>query len=112
MRRFAVLLPRLTVFLVFVVWRVVLANIRAATAVLSPLRRLKPGIVAVPLDLKSAGGIAMLANLITLAPGTLSLDVSADGRFLYVHAMDVGNPALVRRRIKLDLEKPLRELLR
>jgi multicomponent Na+:H+ antiporter subunit E len=45
-------------------------------------------IIAVPIDLKTDFGIAALANLVTLTPGTCSLHVSDDRRFLYVHALD------------------------
>lgn len=45
-------------------------------------------IIAVPIDLRTDFGIATLANLVTLTPGTCSLHVSDDRRFLYVHALD------------------------
>ena len=48
--------------------------------------RLKPGIFAYPLKVDRDFEITLLANLITLTPGTLSVDVSADRRTLFVHA--------------------------
>jgi len=53
-----------------------------------------------------------LANLLTLTPGTLSLDVSDDGRVLYIHAMFIDDPESFRRRIKDGLERRLLEVLR
>ena len=51
-----------------------------------PLTR--SAIVAVPIELRTDFGIAILANLVTLTPGTCSLHVSDDRRTLYVHALD------------------------
>ncbi|MCY1719690.1 Na+/H+ antiporter subunit E [Prolixibacteraceae bacterium Z1-6] len=48
-----------------------------------------PGIVAIPIELKSNVGILTLVNLITMTPGTLSLDLSEDKKTLYVHGMHV-----------------------
>ena len=60
-------------------------------------RRLKPAIIAYPLTVTSDIEITLLANLITLTPGTLSVDVSGDGRTLYVHALDCDDrEALIR----------------
>lgn len=52
-------------------------------------KRIQPAIIAFPLTAKGDGEITLLANMITLTPGTLSVDVSEDRRFLYIHAMDV-----------------------
>ena len=62
---------------------------RVAAVVLSPDlgRALRPAIIAFPLTVKSDAEIALLANLITLTPGTLSVDVSADHSVLYVHVL-------------------------
>ena len=80
--------------------------------VITPHLYMRPGIVAVPLDAKTDQEITLLANLITLTPGTLSLDVSHDKRTLYVHAMFVDSPESVRDSIKNGFEKRLLELLR
>ena len=71
---------------------------------------LSPGIVAVPLDLTSDAGITVLANLITLTPGTLSLDVSPDRRTLWVHALDVADPDAFRREVKEGFERRVKEV--
>ncbi len=59
-----------------------------AIAVLSPRVALNPAVVAVPIDLKTDLGIATLANLVTLTPGTTSLHVSQNRDTLYVHVLD------------------------
>lgn len=73
----------------------------------------EPGIVAVPLTVETDVEITLLANVISLTPGTLSLDVSDDKRTLYVHTMyDGSNPDAVRREIKGGLEKRVLEVMR
>lgn len=81
--------PLILGFVLFFLWELVVANIRVLRQVLGPHNRLRPAIVAVPLDIKSDTEITVLANLITLTPGTLSLDVSTDRRTLFVHTIHV-----------------------
>lgn len=98
-------------FVAFVVWELVLANVKVARTVLfTPASRLRPGIVAVPLDPKSDAEITTLANLITLTPGTLSLDVSDDRTTLYVHALEVDDPERFCEETKAGFERAVREV--
>lgn len=85
---------------------------RVAQDVVKPLPLMRPGVVGIPLDAKTDLEITMLANIISLTPGTLSLDVSADRKILYIHAMYVIDPDDLRREIKDGLEHRLLELLR
>jgi multicomponent Na+:H+ antiporter subunit E len=64
---------------------------RVAAVVLSPRldEAVRPAIVAFPLTVKSDAEITLLANLITLTPGTLSVDVSKDRKKLYVHVLSL-----------------------
>ena len=105
-------LARLPGFLAYVLKEVVVANLRVAAAVIAPAGRLRPAIVAVPLTLDRDAEIALLANLITLTPGTLSLDVSPDRRTLYVHAMAVTGPDELRREIRDGFERRILEVFR
>ena len=105
-------LARLPGFLAHVLKEVVVANLRVAAAVIAPAGRLRPAIVAVPLTLDRDAEIALLANLITLTPGTLSLDVSPDRRTLYVHAMTVTGPDELRREIRDGFERRILEVFR
>lgn len=72
------------------VYELFLSAIRVALLVLRPdmRRHLRPAIIAFPLTVKSNAEITLLANLITLTPGTLSVDVSDDRRHLYIHAIN------------------------
>jgi multicomponent Na+:H+ antiporter subunit E len=65
-----------------------LSGWRVARLVTSPRMDLRPGIFAYPLKLRSDFEITLLANLITLTPGTLSVEVSDDKKTLFVHAID------------------------
>ena len=93
-------------------WELVLANLRIAYEVVTPSHNMRPGVVAIPLDAETDAEITLLANLITLTPGTLSLDVSDDRRVLYIHAMYVDDVEELRRSIKDGFEKRVMELLR
>jgi multicomponent Na+:H+ antiporter subunit E len=95
--------------LVFLAREIVVANLKVVAAVLGPRRFLRPALVAVPLDLEGEERIAVLSNLISLTPGTLSLDVSPDRRTLYVHTMSTSSPDALRREIKDGFERRVRE---
>ena len=105
-------LPLLIGFLAFFLKELVQSTLRVAWEVLTPSRKRRPGIIAVPLEAKTDFEITVLANLLTMTPGTLSLDVSDDRRELYVHAMFVEDPDELRRQIKDELERRVLALLR
>jgi multicomponent Na+:H+ antiporter subunit E len=103
--------PRTIRFVLYFAWELILANCNVLVAVLlTPTAKLRPGIVAVPIDLKSDAEITMLANMITLTPGTLSLDVSDDCRCLYVHALELDDPEQFRHTIKQGFERAVHEV--
>ncbi|HUG47191.1 MAG TPA: Na+/H+ antiporter subunit E [Candidatus Limnocylindria bacterium] len=99
-------------FLLFYLRELVLANVRVAIDVVTPRLRARPGVVAVPLDARTDAEITLLANLMTMTPGSLTLDVSDDRRVLYVHAMYVGDPEDFRRHIKDEFERRVLDMLR
>lgn len=97
----------------YFVWELILANIRVVAAVLGPRSRLSPAVVAVPLDARTDAEITLFANLITLTPGTLSVDVSPDRRVLYVHTISfAGDLETARRELKDGFERRVLEALR
>jgi len=93
-------------------WEVIKSNLRVAWNVVFPWSGRRPGIVAVPLDARTDLEIAAVANLITLTPGSLCVEVSRDRRTLYVHSMFVDDPDAVRRAVKDRLERRILMLLR
>ncbi|UCD12892.1 MAG: Na+/H+ antiporter subunit E [Thermoplasmatales archaeon] len=71
------------------------ANVDVAYRVITG--KINPGIVKISPDLKTDFGITMLANSITLTPGTLSVDVDEDKNDLYVHWINVKKKALEKK---------------
>jgi multicomponent Na+:H+ antiporter subunit E len=96
----------------FFLWELLLANLRVAREVLTPGYQMRAAIIAIPLDAESDLAITVLANLITLTPGTLSLDVSADRKTLYIHAMHVHDVERFRNDIKVRLERRVLEVFK
>jgi len=99
-------------FALFFTKELIVSSYRVAIDVVKPLPLMRPGVIGIPLDAETDLEITMLANIISLTPGTLSLDVSPDRKTLYIHAMYVINPDDLRREIKDGLERRLLELLR
>lgn len=89
-----------------------LSGWRVAVLVLQPRMPLKPGIFAYPLRLERDFEITLLANLITLTPGTLSVDVSPDRKTLFVHALDCSDPDQARADIAQGFETKIMEAFR
>lgn len=105
-------LPQAISLTLFFLWELLVSSLRVTWEVVTPQKLRRAGIVAVPLDAKTDLEIALLANLVTLTPGTLSLDVSSDRATLFVHAMFAEDPDEVRRDVKEGFERRLLELLR
>ena len=99
-------------FALFFFKELIVSSVKVAIDVVKPLPLMRPGVIGIPLDVETDLEITMFANLISLTPGTLSLDVSPDRKTLYIHAMYVLNPDDLRREIKDGLERRLLELLR
>lgn len=97
----------------FFMKELVRANIRMAQYTLSPLGSLKPAVLAVPLDPRATDlEITLLANMVTLTPGTLSLDVSECRTVLFVHFMHVEDRDEAIREIKDGFENRLLRVTR
>ena len=91
------------------------ANISMAKICFGGCKKINPGIVKVPVDLKSEYGQAALANAITMTPGTITLDIAedADGKtWYYIHWIDVktAEPEAAGEAIKGRLERGLRRV--
>jgi multicomponent Na+:H+ antiporter subunit E len=98
-------------FFFFYVMEVILANLQVAYDALTPTHLMKPAFLAVPLDPSlNDFQIYLLSNLITMTPGTLSVDVSADRRILYLHAMYVKDADALKEKFLGDYQKRIMEL--
>ena len=82
---------------------------KVAVMVTRPKLDVQPGIFAYPLTVTTDFEITLLANLITLTPGTLSVDVSPDRKVLYVHAIDCSDIETAKNDIKNGFEKKIME---
>jgi multicomponent Na+:H+ antiporter subunit E len=105
-------LPRVLGFIGYYLWELVKSNAIIAYDVLTPTHHMKPGVIGIPIEAKTDLEITALANLITMTPGTLSLDISPDRKTLYVHAMYIHDPEELRRDIKENFEPRVLALLR
>jgi len=76
----------LFIYLLVLLKNLIISNLQIAKRVLSPDMKLSPAIVAVKTDLKSDWKKLLLANSVTLTPGTLTLDVKDD--MLYIHIIE------------------------
>jgi multicomponent K+:H+ antiporter subunit E len=97
-------------FLGVLLYDILVANFNVAYLILRGPRQLNPGFVVVPLDLRSELGISLLANTISLTPGTVSSWLSPDRQSLVVHGLDVQDPDGLVATIKRRYESPLREV--
>ena len=66
----------------------VTASLAVARIVVTPRRRNRPAIVAVPVDARTRWGVALFAYLVSLTPGSTCLHVAGDRRTIYVHFVD------------------------
>jgi len=89
-------------FILFYLKEILFSNLRIAGDLLRSKPALQPGIVAVRVDALSKRSAVIVANLITMTPGTLSLDLSPDGKFLYVHCLYLGDPDTTRRSMERE----------
>jgi len=91
-----------------------LSAIGVAWLVLQPdLRaRLRPAIIAFPLKLTSDAEITLLANLITLTPGTLTIDVSSDRRRLFIHVLTLDSRESLVAHIAAGFERKVSDVFR
>jgi multicomponent K+:H+ antiporter subunit E len=98
--------PLLAIALIFLLlFDVVVANIQVAYLILfKSADQLNSGWITLPLDLTSPEAITALMGVITLTPGTISSDLSADGRSLLIHCLDIDDRQAIVDRIKQRYE--------
>lgn len=111
-RKYFSFVPKFIAFVFYFLYELIKANVQVAIDVVTPPFYMTPGIVQIPLSARTDAEISWLANLISLTPGTLSLDVSDDKKVLYVHAMYITDEAEFVDSIKNGFEKRLLNLMR
>jgi multicomponent K+:H+ antiporter subunit E len=102
---------RLIGYLGLVLWDVVVANFQVAAIILfMPPSRIRSAWITVPVDLPGPEALTLLAGTVTLTPGTLTADISADGKSLLIHALHAPDPDATRDQIKQRYEARLKRI--
>ncbi|MGR3503464.1 Na+/H+ antiporter subunit E [Pseudaestuariivita sp.] len=86
-------------------YELVVSSVQVLWDIVTPTLLARPAILEMPLDVKTDAGILLVTNLISLTPGTLSIDVSEDRKTLTIHAMFADDPDAVIAALKNGMEK-------
>ncbi|MDX1351799.1 MAG: Na+/H+ antiporter subunit E [Thiomicrorhabdus sp.] len=97
-------------FIFIVLWDIMVANIVVAKLILGNKAKLQPCFLHIPLDLEHSLAISLLANTISLTPGTVSCDLSEDKKTLLVHGLHEEDPQASIAMIKQRYEQPLKKV--
>lgn len=97
-------------YLLLLMGDIIVSNVEVAIQVLGPIGKITPGFIAIPLDITHDLPITLLASSISLTPGTVSIEVSEDKQWLYVHVLNLVDEAETIARIKQRYETPLKEI--
>lgn len=89
---------------------VISANLVVLRYVVSPLRKLNPGIIAMHVDFNTDYELVLLANMITLTPGTLTLEISTDNKTLFLHVLDCSDPEKLITHIRREFVDRIKEV--
>ncbi|MFP4469354.1 MAG: Na+/H+ antiporter subunit E [Bacteroidales bacterium] len=87
------------------------ASLIIAWDILTPGLNIHPGVVAIPMKVSTDQEILTLVNLISMTPGSLSVDISKDRKFIFVHGMYMHDVEKFKDEIK-DLERRVMEIYR
>ncbi|AQT61280.1 Na+/H+ antiporter subunit E [Cellvibrio sp. PSBB023] len=97
-------------FILVVLWDILIANLILVVRILGPINKLQPAFMQVPLDIEHEFTITLFASTISLTPGTVSADLSLDGRYLLVHSLHVTDIDAAIAEMKQRYEAPLKEV--
>ncbi len=101
---------RFVFFIFYYLKELVLSSLYVAWDIITPKDLFTPGIVEVPLDLKTDTAIIAFANLVSMTPGSLTMDLSPDKKKLYVHAMYLTDKQEFIDKMKNELEERIRKI--
>ncbi|MWJ27594.1 Na+/H+ antiporter subunit E [Halomonas sediminis] len=97
-------------FVLRVLGDIIVANLEVAWLIINPWRRMRPHFVEYPLMVKKRFTVTLLANTISLTPGTVSANLRMDGKTLLIHALDVEDEEALINHIRERYERPLMEI--
>lgn len=107
LRRVVAGIELVVIFLYEVAW----SSLRVAYLLAHPKLPINPGLLALPLDARSDVQITMLAGMITMTPGTLSVEVSHDRSHLFIHALELDDPTETAQTLKKKFERRILEVV-
>lgn len=105
-------LPAMIAFFFYFLWEFLKANFFVFYDIVTLKHHMNPAIIAVPLTVETEMEITIFANLISLTPGTLSMDVSNDKKVIYVHTMYLKDKEHFIAELKNGLEAKILYLMR
>ncbi len=91
--------------IVLFLYELLVSSLEVLRDIFTPTHLSNPAIIDMPLDVKTDAGILLVTNLISLTPGTLSIDVSEDRKTLTLHVMFADDPDAVRKSLKEGMER-------
>lgn len=97
-------------FFAVYLWELTKSNFIVAFESLRFEFTMKPGFIKIPLDCQSEDEILLLANLLTMTPGTVTVDLSDDRKTLYAHVLFVNDADQVRTELKSVFERRVQRL--
>lgn len=95
-------------FFFYVLWKLIEANLLLAWEIVTPRDHTRSGIIGIPIEGASDLVVTLIANVITLTPGTVTLEIRRHPTTLYLHVLHLQDPEDVRR----DVERLERLALR
>ncbi len=104
-------LPKVLSLVLYFLKELLVSNLRVLWDVITPRHISRPGIIGVPLSARTDLEIFMVANLLSLTPGTLSVDLSEDRKILFVHVMFLEDAEAAKAGIQNGLEKRVLEVM-
>ena len=110
--RYVKFIPKIIGFLAYFFYQLIKANLEVAYEVGTPRHNMRPGIVAVPLDLTTDFEITILSNVIALTPGSLCVDVSTDKKTMYIHTFNLRDRESYIHYIKDGFERRLINIIK
>jgi len=103
-------LVKLFAFVLFYIKEVVVTNFQVAYDVLTKKHHMTPGFIAIPVDGLSDRQLLVLSNLLTMTPGSITIDLSQDKKTLFIHAMYIDTVDEVRNEIIEKYVKRVKEV--
>ncbi len=107
-------LPKALGLFSYFVKEMIIANLKIAYDIVTPRMRMTPAVLQLPLSAKTHLEITLLTIIISLTPGTLSLDLDEENHIMYIHSLylDEGDADKLRLSIKNGFERRLLEIMR